>query len=287
MQVRLLNKGEEQKWYKLIGEESDELFTEAVDYRPESHIIAEEDNRIVGGMILIIDDPDLVMLFNPKLKIDRALEPLLRKAIEITATLRVKNVYSLIHGSNDRFEIFDRTLKQTDFVFGMKKKLYRLEFVTFSPSDTVSLTYEPLSKDNEARFIDICKMVYQPDIFQSDAERCFIDLKRDAIKTKRFYAEDWEIALHGSKYVGITMPQLHDEKGEIGSNFYLGVVPEERKRGFGRALQKRAIETLRRRGAKMVVGSTNVNNTAMIRVFESLGYEFSEYQYFYKYTGIF
>jgi len=105
------------------------------------------------------------------------------------------------------------------------------------------------------------------------------------MKTKRFYPEDWQIGYHGIKPIGITMPQLHDEGGEIGSNYYLGVVREERKKGFGRALQRRAVEILQVRGAKIIVGSTDAKNTAMMKVFESLGYEFKETQYFYAYTG--
>ena len=198
----------------------------------------------------------------------------------------VKKVCTLVHESNDRYEIIDRTLKETEFVFGMKKILYQLKTTTFSDSDTPPLAYESLSQDNEACFIDMFKMTFQPDFFESDAARYFMGLRKDAIKTKRFCAEDWEMGIHNDEYVGITMPQLHDEGGEIGSNFYLGIVPKQRNNGFGRALQRRAIETLRKRGAKMIVGSTEAQNSAMIRVFESLGYEFSEYQRFYKYTGI-
>jgi ribosomal protein S18 acetylase RimI-like enzyme len=198
----------------------------------------------------------------------------------------VKKVYALIHESNERFEMIDRTLKDTGFVFGMKKILYRLKTTTFSGSNAAPLTYEPLGQDNEAHFIDVFKRTYQPDFFESDAARYFVGLKKDAIKTKRFYTRDWEMGIHNNEYVGITMPQLHDEEGEIGSNFYLGVVPEQRNKGFGRALQRRAIDTLRKRDANMIVGSTEIQNTPMIRIFESLGYEFSEYQYFYRYTGI-
>lgn len=287
MHARFLEKGEEQKWFDLMDEESEELFTQKADYRKESHIIVEKDNKLVAGMYLIIDEPDSVMLFNPYLKIDRALGPLLRKAIETAVSLRVDKIYSLIHESNDRFQMLDPALEENEFVFGIRKILYELKSRTFPNSDIVPLAYEPLGQDNESRFKKIFKKIFQPDgFFESDAERYFGDLKKSAIKTKRFYAEDWEIASHGGKHVGITMPQLHDEDGEIGSNFYVGVVPEYRNKGFGRALQRRAIQTLRRRGAKMIVGSTGAENTAMIRVFESLGYEFSKYQRFYKYTGI-
>jgi ribosomal protein S18 acetylase RimI-like enzyme len=286
MHARFLKTGEEQKWFDLIGEESHESFTKAAGYRPESHIIVVEGNRIVGGLILIIDEPDSVMLFNPKIKIDRAISPLLSKAIETALSLKVERIYSLIHESSDRFQIIDHTLRETEFTFGMKKILYQLKSLTFSNSDTPPLAYESLGQDTEACFIDIFKTTFQPDFFESDAERYFAGLRKDANKTRRFYAEDWEIGIHGDKHVGITMPQLHDEGGEIGSNFHLGVVPERRHKGFGRALQRRAIETLRKRGAKMIVGSTDVRNKAMIKVFESLGYEFSEYQYFYEYRGI-
>jgi hypothetical protein len=228
MHARFLRKGEEKKWFDLMGEESDELFTNAADYRMESHIIVEKDDRIVGGMNLITDPWDLVMLFNPKLKIDCALVPLLRKAIETARSLKVKEIYSLIHESNDRFRIIDRTLKENEFIFGMKKILYELKSAKLSKTDVSSaLTYKPLSQDNEDDFIDIFRAVYQPDIFESDAERCYKDLKKGAIKTKRFYAEDWEIACHGTKYVGITMPQLHDERVRLGVTTILVLSPNK------------------------------------------------------------
>jgi ribosomal protein S18 acetylase RimI-like enzyme len=111
----------------------------------------------------------------------------------------------------------------------------------------------------------------------------FSGLKRMAIKSRRFYPEDWEVAYIENQAVGITMPQLHDEKGECGSNFLVGVIPEVRKKGIGKILQRRAIKRLMKRGAGLIVGSTHVKNTPMIRIFEALGYEFVEYQYFYCY----
>jgi GNAT superfamily N-acetyltransferase len=180
-----------------------------------------------------------------------------------------------------------KVLTESEFAFGMKKLLYELKSVELSKTKMDSvLTYQPLNPDSESCFVNVFKNIYQADIFEDDAERCFRDLRKSAIKTKRFYPEDWKIAYHGTKPIGITMPQLHDEAGEIGSNFYLGVIPEERKKGFGRALQRRAVETLQERGAKMIVGSTDEKNAAMIRVFESLGYEFKEDQYYYTYTGM-
>jgi len=287
MHARFLKKGEDKKWFDLEGEESSELFTQAPDYRLESHIVVETDDKFVGGIDLIIEEPDLLILFNPKVVNDDALNLLLCKAIKTAKSLRMNKIFSLIHGSNDRFQTIDRMLKGSKFVFGMKKILYQLEPVAFSDTGSDSpLAYKSLGQVSEDSFIEIFKAVHQPDIFESDAEKCFVDLKKSAAKTKRFYPEDWEIAFLGTTYVGIILPQLHDEGARQGSNFYLGVVPEQREKGFGKALQRRAVETLIKRRAKMIVGSTATKNTAMIKVFQSLGYEFAEYQYFYKYSGI-
>ncbi|GAI16007.1 unnamed protein product, partial [marine sediment metagenome] len=64
MQARFLQTGEEKKWYDLMDEEFSESFTQLSDYRPQSHIVVEESNRFIGGMELIIDEPEQVFLFN-------------------------------------------------------------------------------------------------------------------------------------------------------------------------------------------------------------------------------
>jgi hypothetical protein len=58
MQVRFLQAGEEKKWCDLMDEEFSESFTQLSDYRLQSHIVVEEDNRFIGGMELIIDYPE-------------------------------------------------------------------------------------------------------------------------------------------------------------------------------------------------------------------------------------
>lgn len=286
MHARFLKKGEEKQWFDLMGEESTERFTDATDYRFESHIIVEENDRVVGGLYLFIEEPDSVMLFNPKLKIAGALNPLLRKVIETAKSLKVNKVHALIHGSNDQFQTIRRVLMDSGFVYAKKKILYEFTSAKLFETDANAvLTFKPLNPDSELCFVNVFKSTYQADIFEDDAERYFRGLRKSAMETKRFYPEDWQIGYYGTKPIGITMPQLHDEGGEIGSNYYLGVIPEERKKGFGRALQRRAVEILQERGAKMIVGSTDEKNTAMIKVFESLGYEFREHQFFYTYTG--
>ena len=297
MHARYLQRGEDGKWFdllaeeyrRLLGEEYRRPFTLETDYRPESHIVVEKDDRFVGGMELFIEDPELVLLFNPKVEVVDALKLIVCKGIETAKALGVRIIGSLIHESNEQFSVIERLLPDLGFAFGMKKALYQLKAATTSGTGGIpSLTYRSLAQVAETQFVDVFEKIYQPDIFDIDPDpaRCFEDLKKRAASTKRFHPEDWEIAYVATKPVGITMPQLHDERAQCGSNYYIGVVSEERRKGLGKALQKRAVETLFKRGVHTIVGSTDVGNKPMLKIFESLGYERIEHQYFYIYRSM-
>lgn len=290
MHARFLETGEEQKWFDFFDERSSRHFTQEPDYRPESHIVVAEDDRFLGCMHLIIEEPELVLLFNPKVQVADALKLIICEGIKTAKSLHVHVIGCLIHGSNKQFNIIEKMLPDLGFVFGMKKALYQLKPASITDSGvSASLTFVSLEHVAEARFIEIFEEVYEPDMFdepdmsKSSAAKCFADLKKRAVETKRFYPEDWEIAYIATKPVGITMPQLHDEMAQFGSNFLVGVVTGERRKGIGKALQRRAVETLIRRGAESIVGSTDIRNKPMLRIFESLGYELIEHQYFYRY----
>lgn len=289
MHARFLRRGEDRGWFDLLGEEHSRPFTQGSYYRPESHIVVEKDDRFVGGMELFIEDPELVLLFNPKIEIVDALKLIVCKGIDTAKALDVRIIGFLIHESNAQFSVIERLLPDLGFVFGMKKALYQLKAATTSDTGGIpSLTYRSLTQVGETRFVGVFEKIYQPDIFDFDPDpaRCFEDLKKMAARTKRFHPEDWEIAYVATKPVGITMPQLHDAKAQCGSNYYVGVVLEERGKGLGKALQKRAVETLFRRGVHTIVGSTDVRNKPMLKIFESLGYERIEHQYFYVYHSM-
>jgi ribosomal protein S18 acetylase RimI-like enzyme len=213
-------------------------------------------------------------------------EHLLHNGIEAAHSLDVQKIFSLIHESNDKFKIIQAVLLKLKFSLGLKKVLYqRKPIPLFVYKSNLHLVYKSLGQVGEEDFVKMLGKIYQPDIFESDPKKCFFGLKREAGKTGRFYPEDWEVAYIENQAVGVTMPQLHDEKGECGSNFYVGVISGLRKKGIGKMLQRRAIERLIKREAKSILGSTSVQNTSMIKIFKSLRYEFMEYQYFYCYKG--
>ncbi len=53
----------------------------------------------------------------------------------------------------------------------------------------------------------------------------------------------------------------------------IGIVPGYRQRGLGKVLHAKGLEILSKQGATEYVGSTDLENPAMIRIFESNGCE--------------
>ncbi|UCD04973.1 MAG: GNAT family N-acetyltransferase [candidate division WOR-3 bacterium] len=284
MKVRFLKKGEGEKWFRMLRDDPGKDFTLDDDYRIESHIVVEEDRRLSGGMVLMFWEPDTVILFNPTTENNTALDSLVCKGIDTAKSLNAGTILSLLHGSNNQFNAIRDVLLHLGFFLGLRKELYTLKPAAYSPTEIdISLTYKSALEITEDAFIQVFKSVFEPDFFDSDAANCFAELKMNAVDSGRFYPEDWEIAYDNDKPVGLTMPQLHDADGEIGSNFYLGVLPDERKKGWGTFLQRKAVETLIRRGVDLIAGSTDVKNKPMRRIFRRLGYQLAEHQYFFKY----
>jgi GNAT superfamily N-acetyltransferase len=284
LKVRFLKKGEGEKWSQMLREKPGKDFTLDTDYRKESHIVVEEGGRLVGGMALMFWEPETVILFNPTTENDITLDSLVCKGIDTAKCLNAGTIVSLLHGSNAQFRAIEDVLLRNGFFLGLKKELYTLKPAAYSPVEIdLSIIYKSAQQITEEAFIHFFKDVFEPDFFDSDAANYYTELKMNAVDSGRFYPEDWEIAYVGGKQIGLTMPQLHDAGGEIGSNFYLGILPDARKRGLGTLLQRRAVETLIRRGVDLIAGSTDVKNVPMNKIFRRLGYELAEHQYFFKY----
>lgn len=86
-----------------------------------------------------------------------------------------------------------------------------------------------------------------------------------------FRASNWVQVISAESVVGIVLPQLYWDAPVLGTLFYLGVAPEFRGRGLGRAFHLWGLHRLRQLGATTYVGSTEVGNTAMLRVFAANG----------------
>lgn len=80
---------------------------------------------------------------------------------------------------------------------------------------------------------------------------------------------NWLIAYHESRRAGVMFAQRYVDKPEEGSIFFIGLTPEFRGKGLAKILHAKGLELLAGIGCTGYVGSTDIQNTAMIRAFEA------------------
>ncbi|MFD1205273.1 GNAT family N-acetyltransferase [Sporosarcina contaminans] len=71
--------------------------------------------------------------------------------------------------------------------------------------------------------------------------------------------------------IGLGIPHIEAGTDDEGRLFYFGVVPQWRGKGYGAICHRLSLERLKEFRAKTYVGSTDVNNVHMIRIFERNG----------------
>jgi len=149
--------------------------------------------------------------------------------------------------------------------------------------DRGGLSLHSLAEVGKAAFAATLEAASEGDPFEPegahDALRELGDLI--AYAGDAFDPSAWWIVREGEEDVGAVLPQTEADEPEAGSIFYVGIVPEKRGRGFGRLLHALALDALAARGAKRYVGSTELRNAPMRRVFARNGCREIARQVFY------
>ncbi len=83
----------------------------------------------------------------------------------------------------------------------------------------------------------------------------------------------WMVAYDDDVPAGLVFAQRYFDVPNKGSLFIVGLVPEYRGQGFGRVLHAKGLELLAEMGVENYVGSTDLANAPMLRVFEANGCE--------------
>lgn len=147
-----------------------------------------------------------------------------------------------------------------------------------------TLTLLPLSQAGQAQFQDIMLRASAGDPFHTTtaatAQQEFQDLIGSAGPLYR--PDFWFIAQQDGVEVGLILPQQYPDEPGTGTLFYIGVLPAFRGRHLGRALHALGLQLLARRGATLYVGSTDLQNHSMLRIFQANGCFSTHQQLFYE-----
>jgi ribosomal protein S18 acetylase RimI-like enzyme len=86
----------------------------------------------------------------------------------------------------------------------------------------------------------------------------------------KFHPQLWWLSFHDATPIGVVMlVELCDGAWELA---YLGIVPEFRQRGFGRAMTLHALHALRNQAAVRLLLAVDARNTPALRLYEALGF---------------
>jgi len=176
-------------------------------------------------------------------------------------------------------------VREAGFVTHREKVFVEHDLADVREPET-SLALRSLAAIGERAFVDLLYECAAGDPFEDrDArprEEQYADLVRSA--GTAWDPEGWLAAFDGDGAVGAVLPQPYPDDPR-GSIFYVGVVPERRARGHGTVLHAHGLWRLSARGAASYVGSTDVRNEPMRRVFARNGCRETKRQIFLRRPG--
>ncbi|MCC7136796.1 MAG: GNAT family N-acetyltransferase [Planctomycetes bacterium] len=150
-----------------------------------------------------------------------------------------------------------------------RKVFVERELSTVRPASEAAFTTRSLADVGEAAFLERLTLASEGDPFEAregvprDVEREWRDLVASA--GPRLDPSRWWLADDAAGPVGVVLPQRVN--ATTGTLSYVGVLPARRGRGMGRALHAFGLGCLAAGGLVRYVGSTDVRNAAMRRVF--------------------
>jgi len=159
------------------------------------------------------------------------------------------------------------------FRTGRRKVFVERSIEEFVPEEPSPFSYRPLADVGESEFVRTMVRAAEGDPFEDAAARDPVTDFRELVEYAgdAFDPASWRIAAVSGKVAGVVLPQRFPGPKNEGTLFYVGIVPEQRRRGLGRALHAAGLGFLSSAGVERYIGSTDDRNTPMIRIFEANG----------------
>ncbi len=136
------------------------------------------------------------------------------------------------------------------------------------------LRYQRYRPDLHARFATTLERTYVGtlDCPELNGRRTIEEILAGHRAQGKFHPDFWWLTLDGDVPVGVMLlVEMPDETTwELA---YLGIVPEYRRRGLGRAMTLHALHALRARSAGQMLLAVDERNAPALRLYETLGFE--------------
>lgn len=138
-----------------------------------------------------------------------------------------------------------------------------------SPEDEI--TWQPYTRLRHHRFAETIDATYRGSLDCPDLAglRTVHDSISTHKQTGRFQPRRWRLAVMGRSPVGVALVNELRGRGEL---VYLGLVPEARGQGVGRALIDRAIQDTAEMGLARLALAVDTRNEPAVRLYDSAGF---------------
>lgn len=130
--------------------------------------------------------------------------------------------------------------------------------------------YHSISEAGIYKFFRLFKLSMENSIRQFDQFKKYLNKIKKLIKNT-YDIDSWKVVSLNNTDIGIFMPHIFPENPKLGTLLEIGLKPKYRGKGYGRIIHAYGLELLRQMGAKKYLGSTEITNCAMVKVFQLNG----------------
>ncbi len=229
--------------------------------------VLEDNSEVLGGIIYSAFDKELtfgIHFFSPE---SSHIQVLLNGSLELMKQYTFHEVSPHLYSDKKGYEKYKKAFLSCGFEITQEKKsyLWKEGCINTPPHQ---ITFKSLEKVGDSTFIDAIERVTENTFDKDD-----LDSIRDfgshnaavnyfnSLKDIDFNPTWWHLGYVNSELIGLIIPQKFDEVH--GAINYIGVVPEQRGKGYIDDFLIEGTRILKENGIKSIIGDIDVDNYPM------------------------
>ncbi|WP_226659530.1 GNAT family N-acetyltransferase [Pseudalkalibacillus hwajinpoensis] len=228
-----------------------------------------EDRELKAGVKLLDGRPFYLSLEGiEKLKEVDRVDSLLDRLDQALASNEVHHVSITL----DRFHTsgIQRLKNNSYFLRSTTLEYYKdFQLEKVCANHNCSITYEQIEEARINSFLTMWELCSRGSL--NSPSKHTIGVQYDAMKKEigEQYKTSCYLVYWEGKQLGIVIPIIEPGTKEEGRLFYMGILPEQRGKGFGTPLHQLGLALLQEKGATHYIGSTGVENIPMQQIFRN------------------
>jgi RimJ/RimL family protein N-acetyltransferase len=181
-----------------------------------------------------------------------------------------KNKIEVMTENTARDRNQNKFMKECGLKIKYSKKLFTRSLRNFKSSSRDNLEYRSVPEIGLQQFFVLFKACVEDHIKKFDQFKKYFNKVKKLIHNT-YDIENWKAVSLNNVNIGIVMPHIFPEDTKLGTLLEIGLKASYRGKGYGRIIHARGLGLLKEMGAKRYLGSTEITNYAMLRVFELNG----------------